>query len=332
MGAELSVPTTLCGITLAEPLTLNRKVDGTIIWIIDGIRAITMQMICYTMQAVFVWELWQIDEQNKDCSMKYRALEMVCLIVFQTVVFQEAVHGGEICLLLWTAPSDGSLNLEEMTLSQYSPVFWDGQQQNQRDPRRMMMACDPTGITSCVQDRGKLDVMEERVRMMEQRANEAAAGGQGAILADESSVSAKLRKARKLPPPGVKQWTLEGMSTLYKIWMFFFLGIGKLLMAILVSYTGGYYIINTESKEDTILNTLGVTFVVEIGDYLYAAFTPAAMKDQLEHMKPVEMELNNMGRIFFWALHAFVFPASVLGWCLILEQMAWMAHCEGDEL
>lgn len=104
--AELTVPTSLYGMVLAEPLVLNRKHDGNIIFFTELLRGQFMLCVNYVIQLLFLFEvgIMDLEKQGDACPDKYLWLQIMCVLVFEVAVFTEIRASTNILALLWHAP------------------------------------------------------------------------------------------------------------------------------------------------------------------------------------------------------------------------------------
>jgi len=105
--AELTVPESLYGMALAEPLALNLKHDGCLIFIIEFIRTYCMLALNYVIQGLFLYEIAQVvqDHYGDGCTDEHLYLQLMCVFVFEVSIFHEFRNSCDLFCLLWHAPS-----------------------------------------------------------------------------------------------------------------------------------------------------------------------------------------------------------------------------------
>merc|ERR1712151_1479681 len=94
------------GMALAEPLALNRAVDGNIIFFIEIIRSEFLLLLNYTIQLLFVWEIRSVNNEGHNgnaCPTVSFLLQVICVCIFQVAVFKEMRDSVNIFALLWHA-------------------------------------------------------------------------------------------------------------------------------------------------------------------------------------------------------------------------------------
>mmetsp|Transcript_48712 Transcript_48712/g.87505 ORF Transcript_48712/g.87505 Transcript_48712/m.87505 type:complete len:305 (+) Transcript_48712:85-999(+) len=87
----LSVPCDLYGLFVAEPLQLNVRVDGYVIFFLEMTRTIFFLVVNFGIQLLYVTKIHKINRQNEgaQCEPKKAFLQLVCIFVFATSIFKE---------------------------------------------------------------------------------------------------------------------------------------------------------------------------------------------------------------------------------------------------
>lgn len=134
----------------------------------------------------------------------------------------------------------------------------------------------------------------------------------GAVLAHESNSKFSLKRFRPKPPPEMPQWKLDGINIPFKIWSAMIVVTPKLVITVTLSYVGGLFIALCDSVEDIVLNTLAVNFVCDLNTILYGCFIQQTVKDSIEHMQTVEIDLDNKHRIGHWLTSTVLYPATTV--------------------
>jgi len=164
----------------------------------------------------------------------------------------------------------------------------------------------------------------------------AMANGQsrGAVLVqtDNSLFSRITKKVRPTPPKDVQLWSLDYITPAYKVWSVLVIVLPQTLIVLAVAYQGGLFIAMCEDTEDIVLNSLAVTFILDIGEIIYHSFTPHATKSALESAKAVEIELSNNERYDLWIKNKFVYPLLVTMWSMwLVWRGVTQLGCPDDE-
>lgn len=100
-------------------------------------------------------------------------------------------------------------------------------------------------------------------------------------------------------------WTLGSMSYSWKVVCLLFVGMPRILFCSLFAKVGAGFIVRSP---DIIIDTVGVLFVVEIGTFMYNAFTTNAVKQQLEQLQPIEWFPSNARRLAAFLFVNFAYP------------------------
>mmetsp|Transcript_14419 Transcript_14419/g.26577 ORF Transcript_14419/g.26577 Transcript_14419/m.26577 type:complete len:319 (-) Transcript_14419:58-1014(-) len=285
---ELNIPANLCGLAIAEPLALDLKHDGRLVYWVELLRCYFLLLLQYAIQVYFIYQIAIINERNEfivTCSDTPHdvILEMVCVFVFILAVWAEFDNSVGTVMLLWNSPS---AQLREKL-----------QERETKNPRFL-----PLAPSSSLKEAGCSST------------SGAVLEAEGQTLPSSQSLSSfvfQMGKA-KAAKPGMKQWNLDGMSRRYKVWAMVMIGLPKVFTTLSVGYAGGLYICYSKDPESLLQNSLAMTFVVEVENLLYKAFTPVATANHLEHAKSVPISLNNFLRLSLWFVSAAVYPVLTL--------------------
>lgn len=266
---ELAIPGNLYGMAIAEPMHLNRNVDGNVVYFVEMARCYVMLIVNYIIQGYFLFQIGLVivqtneeEEGHEDGSLFM--LRIMCVFVFQVTAFTELRDSTALLRLLWEVEA-GEVHRHSGFHAVHSVHSHAGE-----DSQR----------TGAVMLREKSDHYMNRVNKV----------------------------FRTPPPPDMPQWSLDKMSKWFKVQSIAVVGLPKLIIGGMLSIAGGLYIVKSGSTEDVILNTLAVNFVVEVDEILYTAFTPTATKFNLEHVKPIYLELTNDRRMAHWIANAIAYP------------------------
>jgi hypothetical protein len=94
---------------IVEPLVLNKKADGPLIYYGEFIRCAALVYLGYVIQSYLIYEIWLMD---LDCEWQGTdnsdLLEFVCVFVFEIAMFVEVRNACDIMFLLWVADSKGT--------------------------------------------------------------------------------------------------------------------------------------------------------------------------------------------------------------------------------
>lgn len=106
MSIELTLPGSMSSMFIVEPLVLNKRVDGPLIYYGEFIRCAALVYLGYAIQSYMVYMIFLMDV---DCAMevpeKAAILEFVCVFVFEISMFVEVRNAANIVHLLWMAPT-----------------------------------------------------------------------------------------------------------------------------------------------------------------------------------------------------------------------------------
>lgn len=113
--------------------------------------------------------------------------------------------------------------------------------------------------------------------------------------------------------PDMDTWTLDRMTRSWKFMCFVLSALPRLAIAVAVLVMGAEYVSRSGSKEDMILNTLAVLFVVEVDDAIYNVFTSESLRSHMETLKPIPLNPTNNDRMFAFIFSALIYPIAAVG-------------------
>lgn len=104
---QLTLPESIFGLAIAEPINLDRHHDGNFIYFGEIFKAYLMLAMTYLVQVLFMWELWKVDEEKAgdECKDKYLYMQLMCSFVFQIAIFAEVRDALLMMLVIWEQPS-----------------------------------------------------------------------------------------------------------------------------------------------------------------------------------------------------------------------------------
>lgn len=131
----------------------------------------------------------------------------------------------------------------------------------------------------------------------------------------------------------VKPWTLAGMRTATKVFLFLMVAFPKLILSVGTAYVGGLYIMCEGSgasgqREALLFSTLAVNFIGDFDHVLFEAFTSQPVKYQLENMDPVVVELTQLQCTIYWLMSAIVYPSMLFVGSVYLVYYYKRKHCD----
>lgn len=269
---ELEVPPNVYGVAMVLPSVLNRRKDGTCIFLFEHLRIWSLLIGNYGIQLLFVLELWKMviagdmegevpEESGMTCSNNVIVLQFVCLFVFEVVMFVEVRDSTLILRLLWNTESPGN---------PMPGTGWN-KLENQRTSAK------------------------------------------GMVLTDEDPLTGWAKK--KLGKVVESEWTLDGCSRCYRFFLLLVVGLPKLCVAIIIAYAGGWYVLESADRETLILNTLAMTFIINIDEFLYHAFTAQSIIDNISNMQPVKVENGAKIKVFIWFMNSIIYPIFIFVAC-----------------
>lgn len=80
---------------------------------------------------------------------------------------------------------------------------------------------------------------------------------------------------------------ITGISTKFKSMIFLFVILPKYIIAVLLMFVGSGFIVRAEGISDIVLNTVAVSFVLQVDDFAYRGFTTSSMKILYESIPPI---------------------------------------------
>jgi len=275
----LAVPASLYGLTIAVPTMVDLAHDGALIYVAELGRGLMMLLLNYAVQLLFLAELWRVSQDREGSIEECKeatslCLELGCVFLFESTVLMDIRKSLTILSLVWAAPGPRYKSVTE------GASLAAGAYQGVR-------AYSPKTGAVLGADEGE--------------------GGRSSYF------TRMYRKVRPSPSPGVKQWKLDGISNSFRLWSSLTVALPKLFIGTALAYLGGIYIERSVDQEAMVLNTLAVVFIADIDEILYRAFTSDAMKDNLEHMRTVELTLSNRKRFCMWFLSSVICPLLTIG-------------------
>lgn len=104
------LPENLYGLAIAEPLQLDWRIDGSVLYCVELWRGFGLLSLNYIVQTTFLVWIWRIDNQHKLSEMACHAnlwslqLELVCIFIFLVAIFVEIRETVDMFIGLWHAP------------------------------------------------------------------------------------------------------------------------------------------------------------------------------------------------------------------------------------
>lgn len=121
------LPENLYGLVIAEPLQLNRQVEGLVIYLVEHFRVVGLLVLNYAVQLTFLLWIWSVETKgvigdNDVCksSKSSLALEFACIFVFLVSIFVDVRETIDMSIGMYHCPTSG-----------YSPVPTQGVQHHQ---------------------------------------------------------------------------------------------------------------------------------------------------------------------------------------------------------
>lgn len=107
MSEGYVLPESIYGLVIAEPLQLDRKVDGAFIYWTELIRCYVLLLINYTVQGILMYKIWEInmDKEGEQCDESLRSLQNVCVFIFCISVFSEVRDACSLLYGLYQCPT-----------------------------------------------------------------------------------------------------------------------------------------------------------------------------------------------------------------------------------
>jgi len=99
------LPCSLAGLTIAEPLRLDRKVDGTVVFVVELFRIYAMLYMKFMIQIYFVALIFKNDLKHREaeCNEGLVGLAMICVFVFLCAIFTELRSISTLSTVLYNA-------------------------------------------------------------------------------------------------------------------------------------------------------------------------------------------------------------------------------------
>eukprot|EP01083_Nonionella_stella_P025496 70184_1 len=94
---------------------------------------------------------------------------------------------------------------------------------------------------------------------------------------------------------------VSGMRSGFKWFMFAVVIFPKMAIALFLSSYGGGFILSSKDNANLILNTLAVTFIIDIDETLFNLFVPNNVKRVIEEIPPVRVNMKPQGKLQFAA-------------------------------
>jgi len=109
MSIQMKIPENLYGSTLLVPMTLERKHDGTIPFLMELFRTYMLISVSYAIQFIFLHQVYLItvepDRVKQKCTDENVLLQCVCVFTFEAAVFYAVRDAVGFASLLWEAPT-----------------------------------------------------------------------------------------------------------------------------------------------------------------------------------------------------------------------------------
>jgi len=280
---EATLPADLSGFFCTVPLQLSRSADGLCLTLVELFRSFLLISLSYIVQIVFLWEFWRINGTNVDtpCKEDHFFLEHVCMFVFVVTCFQELEATKNLFVTLWKAPTS-------QTYSMYTALLTEDVNKKEAVKHGAILQMDDKQLEE--QEMKKKGKFMGKASHMMRKAKSGLGGG-----------------------PDMDTWTLDHMTKTWKFFCFLFSALPRLAIALGVLVMGAEYVSRSGSKEDMILNTLAVLFVVEVDDAIYNVFTSESLRAHMENVKPIPLNPTNNDRMFAFIFSALVYPIAAVG-------------------
>lgn len=265
VAESLSVPCDLYGLFVAEPLQLDRHVDGWLIVLLVMIRAFLFIALNFTIQMLYVVRIHKlsVEMQGEQCRHKTAYMQVICVFVFGISIFRELRNCVDFMVLVYRSPVS--------------------------------------------RNRGYVGI-----------GNGDGSHRHGAVLHEENkgptaSILSWARRRSLLSK--THTWTLGSMTYSWKCTCFLCVGLPRLLIGLLFAKVGAGFIVRAEER-DIIIDTVAVLFVVDIGTFMYNAFTTNSVKQQVERAKPVEWFPSNTHRVLAFVFVNFAYPVLLIAFSI----------------
>jgi len=152
----------------------------------------------------------------------------------------------------------------------------------------------------------------------------------GMVQADEGSLTKWAKK--KLGQDKRSEWSMDGVSRCYRFFLFLVVGLPKFFLGFFIAYAGGWYVLESPDRETLILNTVAMTFIISIDEFLYHAFTPQSIIDNISSMQPVKVEIDTASAVGVWFLNSIVYPNVIFLACGCLTLVYKHSVCDSYTL
>jgi hypothetical protein len=108
---EYQLPESLYGLTVAEPLQLQKAVDGSFIYYTEYIRSYALLFVNYGVQGLFLWHFAKINGDNAEemagCDSEFDVLKVSSIFVFNVSAFLELRKIRNMYKGIWACPTGG---------------------------------------------------------------------------------------------------------------------------------------------------------------------------------------------------------------------------------
>lgn len=295
---KLHLPNDLYGLFVAEPLQLDASVDGWAIVILAMTRAFFFIALNFAIQMLYVVRIHRlsVEMQGEQCRHEHSYMQVVCVFVFGVSIFRELRDCMDFVALVVRCP-----------------VSREG------------------GYVGMGSSRGPDGSHYRHGAVLSSQ------GSSGAVLSQEraSGASRILSWARRREAPiskegGPHAWSLDSMRRSWKVACLLFVGLPRVFVCSLFAKVGAGFIVRSP-EEDIIIDTVAVLFVVDVGTFMYNAFTTNAVKQQLEQMKPVEWQPSNAHRLMAFLYVNFAYPVLLICFSITVVWYSRNACGEGED-
>lgn len=101
------LPESIYGLVIAEPLQLDRNVDGNFIFLTELLRGYFLLVVNYAVQGILIYKIQDInnDKEGSQCFEELHSLQCICVFVFCVSVFAEFRDACSLLHGLWMCPS-----------------------------------------------------------------------------------------------------------------------------------------------------------------------------------------------------------------------------------
>lgn len=124
------------------------------------------------------------------------------------------------------------------------------------------------------------------------------------------------------------EWSLDGVSRCYRFFLLLVVGLPKFFLGFFIAYAGGWYVLESPDRETLLLNTLAMTFIISIDEFLYHAFTPQSIVDNISSMHPVKVEMDTASAVGIWFMNSIVYPNVIFLACGCLTLFYKRSVCD----